>query len=181
MLTANLLPHQEKKAVTREEWRRVIRILASALLSALIIGVVLLAPSYISLLLQIRELERERTVEEDASRVLELNLARNEADEAAGAIDIVRRAASSRPHTRQLLDAIVRDQPGIAIFSLTIKDAVSVSLEGRAAERNNLLSYEQTLRESGLFAEISSPLSNIIRQTDIMFMLQGTLHQEFAL
>ena len=181
MFSANLLPPNEKRMVAREEWRRVIRVIGAFGLAAILIGSVLLTPSYIPLLFEIQSLGREHDLEQEASRIFELDVIRREVGEISRALDVVKRAALGRPHTRQLFDAVVRDASGITTTSFTVRDAVSVSVEGKAALRGDLLAFEQMLRESGLFREISSPLSNIIRQADISFTLTGTLKEEFAL
>ena len=181
MLSANLLPPNEKRAVAREEWRRVIVVIGASGLAALLIGSVLLVPSYIPLLFEIKSLGREHDLEQEASRIFELDVIRQEVGDITRALDVVKHAATRRPHTRQLFDAVVRDASGITIASFTVRDAVAVSVEGKAALRGDLLAFEQMLRESGLFTQIVSPLSNIIRQADINFTLTGTLKEEFAL
>ena len=70
---------------------------------------------------------------------------------------------------------------GIEVLNLTVKENGDVAVSGRAATRREILQFEDALRKSGRFESLITPLSNIIRNTDLPFIIQGKLKPEFRL
>lgn len=61
----------------------------------------------------------------------------------------------------------------VSIASFTVdKESRSVTLNGVAVSREDLLSFTKSLTESGLFEEIESPISNLLSKTDLAFNLK---------
>lgn len=176
MLTANLLPPQEKKELWIEETRRIIVFFALIISGLLIVSSSLLLPSFLPLVMQRRGLEDSLRVEEEASLRLEVKKKINSARAVAAGIKAIENyaALSSRPsHT--LEEFLTKAGEGVAITFLNIKKDGEFGMIGRARTRRDLLRFEENLRESNKFEGLSSPLSNIIRETNINFSLQGKL------
>ena len=70
MLTINLLPGEEKKTVRLEERRRLMLFFASLFSSIAAVGIILLLPSYISMVFEREGLQDLARLEEEASSKL---------------------------------------------------------------------------------------------------------------
>ena len=63
---------------------------------------------------------------------------------------------------------------GIRLSEIDVTPKGKISLRGTAATREDVLTYKGSLEATGLFAHISSPLSNILQRTDIQFTFEAT-------
>lgn len=182
MFTINLLPSQEKKLVRLEEARRALRFFAMGLAFIFIVGSALLSPSFLPLFLERRELERSLHLEEEAGRALgvEGTMARTKTLRiAVSSIKAFIRAPSNASAALEGLWSQSRD--GITLINVTMKRGGEVVLTGIAQNRKDLLRFEKNLRDSGKFQDISSPLSNIIKENNISFTFQGKLKSSSGL
>ncbi|MBI2640412.1 MAG: hypothetical protein HYW91_00825 [Candidatus Sungbacteria bacterium] len=182
MFTINLLPQEEKRLVRLEEARRIIRFFAGGLISVLFIGSALLAPSFLPLFLERRELERSLQLEKEAGQALNVAEATARLRAFKSALFSIKAFVQTPPRASEILEDLFRQsRDGITIVNITIKKGGDVILTGTAESRDNLLRFEKNLRDSGKFQEISSPLSNIIRETNINFTMKGKLKPAFSL
>lgn len=181
MLFVNLLPREEQYAVRLEETRRTIVVFALLAASALAVGFVFLVPSFLVYTFVERELIRGLKAEEEA---FERQASRNtipKAQSALEAISEIRSYAASPPRASALLERFFDPETEINVISLLIRKDGTVFLSGHAATRNQLLQFEEALRSSNRFHEVALPLSNIVRERDIQFTVQGKLKPEYGL
>jgi hypothetical protein len=54
-----------------------------------------------------------------------------------------------------------------------------ININGKAAKRDDLLSFKNALEKTSCFAKIYSPLSNLVEREDIDFSFIGDLNKEF--
>jgi cell division protein FtsB len=54
-----------------------------------------------------------------------------------------------------------------------------ININGKAAKRDDLLSFKNALEKTSCFAKIYSPLSNLVEREDIDFSFVGDLNKEF--
>lgn len=182
MLTTNLLPSSEKKILKREETRRTILFFAVAYSAVFFLTSFLLLPTYLPLVVQRQELLRQLEIEEEASRKLGVEESIKELRSVSTGVVSLRTYASVPPRaSASLTELLDKAGPGITINLVSVKKDGSVAILGSAARRGNLLALEKALRESGRFQEISSPLSNIIRETDINFSIEGKFKSIYSL
>lgn len=181
MLTTNLLPYQEKKFIEREKIRRVVRYFALLLSLIFLLGAILLLPAFLPVFFEKRELERSLLIEKNASAELGVDDSLKRVRHLKSVLSSIRLQAA-KPLTASAFLRELRQTPesGIVISSLVIKKSGEIVLSGNARTRRDLLDLEKRLRESGLFQEISSPLSNIIRETDVSFTIQGKINPKYA-
>ncbi len=180
MLTTNLLPAREKKEIRLEESRRVIILLSGFLVANFIAASLLLFPSYLPLVIERRGLEDSLRLEETAALNLGVKEKIASMQRVVSVVNAVRSyaAESSRPST--LLQSFLENSgQGISISFLSINKNGEFTLIGRAATRRDLLGFEGRLREGKKIEDLSSPLSNIVRETNISFSLQGKLKSMF--
>lgn len=69
-----------------------------------------------------------------------------------------------------VLEMLTRQVPeGMQITSLTVSKDGKVLLSGIARERNDVLTFQSRLEQSDEFADVKSPISNILQQRDVRF------------
>lgn len=175
MLTTNLLPPKEKRVIQFETVRRTVRLFAVGTVVVFVVGSVFLLPAYLPLALEERELARSLALQEEASRSLavgeisaKLRLAQSSARSLRSFLQEPQRATA-------LLEGFLGTDATVSVLSLTLKKDGGFAVNGVAATRRDLLDFEKALRDSGRFESLSSPLSNITRESRINFTIQGKL------
>ena len=181
MLHSNLLPDEEKKIIMLEQWLRVITFFGVTINSILIIGITLLAPAYLPLYFQNRELERALSIQQQAAQRINADQILRSASQVQAAINSLKQATDHPSGALSMFDLFATPRQGIVITTFSIDKKAVVSLAGTAATRNNLLMFEQYLRDSSRFQDITSPLTNIIQETNITFTFKATLKPGYAL
>ncbi|QQG45576.1 MAG: hypothetical protein HYW89_01465 [Candidatus Sungiibacteriota bacterium] len=176
MLTINLLPPEKKRAVRLEEKGRLLRLFALGAAAAFGVGSVLLIPSFLPLYLEQKEVERSLILEEQASRKLGIDITLARIHKMRTSADAIKSFTQTPPRASSFLDFLFGEAGGgIKLEAVTVKKDGLVALVGRSRTRSDLLSYEKRLRDSGRFQEITLRLSDILREENIDFTLQGKL------
>ncbi|MEK7541657.1 MAG: hypothetical protein AAB533_02290 [Patescibacteria group bacterium] len=181
MFSIDLLPASEKKAVRLEEARRMTAFFALATLGIFGVALVLLIPALLLTRLGAEELARSLALEEAA-------LHRGEAGEAIARMRDVRSVigeigayGAQAPRASALVERFLAPGSGIRVRSFIVRRDGQAMIAGYAATRADLLRFEEALRASSYFYEITFPLSNITRERDVQFAVQGKLKQEYGL
>ena len=181
MLCINLLPEQEKKTIAFEQWQRIIRFFGISVSMVLLIGIALLAPSYLPLYFQRNALQYSLAIQQDAAKRIHANTIAQDSLRIKSIISSLRPYSDIQNNALTLFDLLLTHQSGIIITSFSIDKSAHVSLAGNASTRNNLLLFEQRLRDSAQFQDIASPLANIIQEANINFTFNATLKPSYAL
>lgn len=182
MLTTNLLLPQEKKAVWLEETRRLVVFFACLAVVGLIAASSLLLPSYFPVVIQRQGLEKSLLLEEQAAEHFQVKKTLMALREVLAEINILKTQAAAPANASEILEQFLTPAGGgITIVFFGIKSDGETVLNGLAATRRDLLQFEKTLRDSNKFENITSPLSNIIRETNINFSIQGKLKSMYRL
>lgn len=176
MLTINLLPQEEKKIIYLTEMRRRVALFTVCFFLVFVIGVALLLPSYFSAYFSRRDIEHSLVVAEQSAAgrgatrevLAEAKQVRNAANE-------VRSSLAQHAAGAEIMEKLSASGAGITITSLFIRSAGDITVEGRAETRDHLLAFEQRLRASDLFLEVSFPLADIVRERDIQFSAHAKL------
>lgn len=180
MLNTNLLPVQEKKLIRLEEIRRIIRFFALFEIAILIIGSVFLTPTYFPLFFERRELENTLLFTQQASKDLRVTETISQAGQLKAQINSLAVLLQNSQKTSLLLEKIFFDNGDVNLNNMNIKNN-TVSLSGFARTRNDLLGFEKKIRNADIFEEVSFPLSNIIKEINITFTVQGKLKPKYSL
>ncbi len=182
MLTTNLLPLKQKKDLRLEEIRRLLHFFTAALFGVLVLAIFFLVPSFVELLFEKRELTRLTLLELEANRRLKIEDILGEIKNLQTSIETVRSRILKPAIATETLELLNRHAArGLTLISVSVKKDGNFFLTGIAPTRSLLLDFEKSLRDSGRFQEISSPLSNIVKETNINFTLQGKLKPQFRL
>lgn len=181
MLTTNLLPPGQKQLVRFEEWRRIARFFGLGAGSVLSIAIILLAPSYLPLYYERQELAHALVIAEQTAKTVDAEALKRQVHAARNSMDRIARSVQRIPKASRIFDTIFADRKGVFIRSIAVDPSGEVRMAGGAQTRRDLLDFERALRESDIFHEITSPLSNIVKESNIMFSLRGTLKKEYSL
>ena len=181
MLHTNLLPQQERNIIATEQWLRIVKFFAIAANGILLFGITLLAPSYLPLYFQSRELERALSIQDEAAARINTPQILQSAARIQSVIDSLYQTIDRPSGTLSIFDLLTATKPGILITAFSVDKNAAVSITGNAATRDDLLLFEQYMRDSSRFQDITSPLTNIIQEINITFMFKGTLKPDYAL
>lgn len=182
MLTTNLLPANSRRALWFEEVRQIIIFFAAGTIIILLIASSLLLPSYLPLFLERKELERKFMLEEEALQRLKVQETIVKIRSVKAAIVSLKNFVNTSGRASAILTSLLgKAGQNITITIATVRSSSEVSFRGIARTRQDLLSFEAALRNSGRFQDIASPLSNIIQETNISFVIEGKLKPAFGL
>ena len=181
MLTINLLPAEEKKLIAIEEWRRISQFFGIGMAGVLLAGIAIFLPSYVRLFLHAQDLERALRFEEEASKELEVQQIIARASEIRTVFDSVRTFLNDGARGSGIMEFFFDDTPGITVLSIGVHKDGIIALAGFSRSRRNLLDFEKKIRDSGRFQELSFPLSNIVKENNFRFSMQGKLKSSYGL
>lgn len=174
----NLLPTKQKRQLKRAYYLRLATTLAVLAHGALVVGGVLLIPSYVVAERAADSAERYLAAVEETVAVRER----------AGVSHTIR-ALSERlrildtlavqPRAVPALDVVLeRRTSGIRItgigFAKGNSDAIALSIAGTAANRTALLTFIDTLRAAGTLDGVEVPVSQLAQEANIPFSITAT-------
>ena len=170
----NLLPPENRTRLGHMRLTRFFIYVYSGSAVLLLIGIILLLPTYFFLHFQNRG-------------ILELTTSQHQATESIKAREIINRiqrinamlgrfeTSFSAPRQSAVvsIEQIVRIAPaGITLSFLSFeKESGHIDIRGHADTRNDLLEFVSALRNHSSFDTIESPVENILHENDISFTL----------
>lgn len=177
MSHVNLLPPEEKVNLGYEFRIRAITIVGSSFLAVLAVAFVLLLPTKFLLLFQTEDVLRALDIErkQEAQSGISADIANIK--EANRMADLVNRNMESRSRFSASVQNIFGAVPsGVSLSLLTYaRGSRRVSVEGFAPTRESLLSFIGALKQRSEIQDVASPVSNVIRDTEVLFSLTLTI------
>ena len=176
MLNINLLSKEDQRAARAREACRVVWFFTILVSVVCVVAFALLLPSYFAV--HVARDERTRSLYVEQAQVAQQ---RDLAEAASGArrlrlkISEIRKALGATAGPSAIIRKMLISQSGIAVTSLTVARSGGAAIEGRAATRDDLLRFEESLRASDLFLALSFPLADIVRERDIAYSVHTTL------
>lgn len=172
VLSLNLLPPEEKFRLQYAMWTRAVIAIGGGLSLFLIAFIVLLLPTLFVLkaqepaLLDALNFERRAYGQEAPSMARDVRALNRLAR-------LVNQHASQRVPIYTLLTETFRDTPtGVRLQEVSFQAGRGeVAMAGFSSTRSALLEFIRALERSPRIASVSSPLSNLVRETDIAFTL----------
>lgn len=176
MLKANLLPADEQQAVNQEQTRRLIWFFSVIVSCCVAIAIVLLFPSYLTVLYREQEVADSLDIEKNAFEKLGIKGALLEIKNLKQSMGMIQNALKDESSSSQLLSALL-DSGGerVVIQTISVDANGSVSLTGRSQTRDDLLAFEEVLKNSGRLQKITLPLEDIVKDTNISFTVQAEI------
>ncbi len=178
MLDLNLLPPKEKINLRYGMRTRAVLAVGGILASAFIASISLLAPTLFALFFQKSELLQAVDVAAETS--LRAGVPKN-----IGDLNAAKRLAKSAltndaksDLASGLLRAVFADVPnGIRLESLKVNlESNDINIGGFSPDRQTLLAFLSNLKNNPSIASVSSPVANIIKETDISFSVSAKVN-----
>ena len=171
----NLLPPGEQKHLAAAELRRIIFFFGSIVIGLLCIVGGLLVPTYIPLMLTMRDREEMLSFEQRAARELEISDTAQQVRSISELVGSLKGAFQDDAAASSLIDSLFVAAGSLSLETIIVRPDGMLNISGRAATRRDLLDFEKTLRELNLFQDVLFPLTNIVQQRDIHFSVQARL------
>jgi hypothetical protein len=172
----NLIPPSAKKSIAVEYWKRVIAVWLGLFCTALIMLSVFLLPTHIALRSEIGYLEE--SVSAGVGRVSNYDISATELVTAsAQARLLVENQASNTPSD---LITVLMDYAGNNVtlnnFQFTkLATIPTITLSGLANSRQDLARFRDTVTADARFVNVDLPISNLIKDKDLLFSMEITL------
>jgi Tfp pilus assembly protein PilN len=173
MIRLNLLPPQEKKEIEFLRFFRLIASLGIWLTVILIIFSLILVSAFFSLDLLLdsqQELIETRKQEEKNQSLAQIEERINQANSNISKIFLKQQGIILWTLILEELTEIIPEGLSLDLLSSS-KESRKIKLNGFSPDRDKLLVFAESLKQSSYFQDIESPLSNLIKQKDIDFTL----------
>lgn len=173
----NLLPQEEKDALRREYFRRVVAAAGLVAVAAVLAGVILLLPSYFFLNLKNKALFAYIESSEKAAESARINALESQLINISAKINILKNGQEPQPALSVVMSDIIAKKPdSVKIDSFFYKEEDDkslprVSLQGSASRRDDLLSFVKALENEPDFKSVISPTTNLLKEQDLRFSL----------
>jgi len=171
-----LITKEYIKLARREKIARLAFALELLLAFSLLTGIVFMLPAYLSLALSKNEVLRLRVATEEV--LLRKNL--EEAGEKSDALNkIVASFDASEARRRNILPVVMRIAENtpeeIDILLLKLEPEKSgvfrITLNGKSKTRDVFLKYVENLKKLEIAEAVNSPITNLLKETDVVFAL----------
>jgi len=171
MFKINLLPPQERKRLELTKFSFLLISFGIRLVIILIIFVIILITTYFSLLILVKSQDNSIEARQNDEKVqyqIEIEEKIKKVNQEANNIFIKQ---SEIIVWTPILEELSRINPnGLYLINFSYRSSSEqIDITGWAKDRDGLLKFEEMLKESSYFQEVESPLSNLIKQTDINF------------
>ena len=179
-----LLPLSYRKAFENEKF--VLRIFSAVLFLGLVfvLGIIFLLPSYFSLVFSLDDVLRRFEAEETSLKRKDIEGLESKISYINSLTDSYVSNESKRKSFASILFSLTNAVPaeikllGIE-FQLGSGNEFVFHIRGEAERRSALIVYSQKLREIPEIKEVHSPISNLLSDTDIRFLLETTIKPEY--
>ncbi|MFH0906998.1 MAG: PilN domain-containing protein [bacterium] len=171
MLQLNLLSPAEKEKIKMNKFIHFIVFFGISFLALLIVFSLLLASVLFSSSIIVKsqnKLIEVRENDEKSQQLVEIETKINNVNEHINQINIKQKNSVIWTFVFEELSKLTPLGIYLNSFSYYISGNI-ISISGNADNRDNLLLFKKALEQSPYFDEIDSPLSNLIKQTDIDF------------
>ena len=171
MIKLNLLPPEERKKIELLEFASLLIFFVFRLSIILIIFIAILITTYFSLNIFVKtqdNLIEIRQSDEKTQYQMEIEEKIENVNQEARRIFIKQNESIVWTPILEELSKITPDGVYLINFSYRASNE-KIDITGWASNRDKLLVFENSLKESKYFDNINSPLSNLIKQADINF------------
>ncbi len=176
MISLNLLPPEEKANLRLGNIRRIFLNYALALISALIFGVLILAFIYFLLAVESKNSEGNYFLIQQSSQGQSLKSQQDQIKKFNSELLQIEILQKKQPYySLVILEIANLMPPGVRIEKLEINEKNEIIVSGFAQNREKVVLFKEGLERSKNFKNITSPLSNLVKQIDIYFYFKFEL------
>jgi hypothetical protein len=172
----NLIPPSAKKSIIVEYWKRVIAVWLCLFSTAFVILAVFLLPTHIALRSQIKYLEQ--SVSASLDRVSNYDISATELVTASNQARVLLDNSASNTPSDLITVLIGHADDGVALhnFQFTkLTTAPTIAVSGLANTREDLAKFRDAVTADTRFATVNLPISNLIKDKDLLFSMEITL------
>lgn len=171
----NLIPDDARNQLRTAQVWHIFSTFGFFVAAIIVIGFAALLPSLIRLRFMIADFTYAREVEERSpiKRALE-EQTRALTDLESRARDVLAHARTT-PSFEDILQEVARIAPAGIDFLTTRFEEESFIIEGHYEHRSSFLAFLEALKTNALVKSISSPLSNLLKESDALFSITLTL------
>jgi hypothetical protein len=174
----NLLPNTEKEALKKNLKLRFLILALSLLSISFLLGLIMILPSYFLALGNFSKISSENslsTLKNDDSVKMILNLPQ----EIDSKLKLLQSNGKAVSVTNTVSNIIKYLPAGVKLNSVSFaknqnykdKDGTVVMVSGIASDRDSLVSFASSLRESGLFSDVEVPVSSLTKGRNLPFSM----------
>jgi len=176
MIKLNLLPPQEKELLRLAQIQRWIILYGSAILLSSLIFIFLLSVIWFSLFIELKSLDASLSIAKQSSQGQDLKAQQGLVEELNAQIERISRFQKTHKTYSAILISLANMLPSdVKIIGLTINKQNKMSINGFAQRREGVLALQKSLKNSAIFTDVSGPLSNLTKQTNINFSFTMTI------
>ncbi len=179
MIRLNLLPESHKRIFQREVFLRTLLVLFLFCIIWTVFFFIFVGQSWFFIAIQNDTLGERVVVEENADSTKDLLIFEDTIKEAKNVITTILKAGALPSYNPNIIfDALTTTIPrGVSLTSVDINsDTHILIIGGHAGTRDNVLLFEEGLRSrTDIFDDVVSPISNILKPSDIDFSFAITL------
>ncbi len=170
MIKLNLLPPQEKENLKHERISRWIVFYGVSILGILIIFTALLGAILLYINIQLQAQNKEFSSLQTSLKGTDLKLQQDEIAVFNQELRTITRLQNGQEKYSYFLASLAGLIPaGVRLDTLSGDKNDQIILYGNAQTRNQVIALRDALAQSKLFSDVESPLSNLVKQTDINF------------
>lgn len=167
----NFLPEEDKRKIKKEYLRRLFVVLGIFSFSAISIGIILLLSSAVFLRGQKHNLERQLAISEERLLRGKIENTISLAEELNAKISLLGSGQENIGEKSAFIKIILEEKTNKIKINDFFFDKGKVLIQGISENRQNLLSFIDSLRKKKDFKKVESPVSNLIKERDIEFKL----------
>ena len=168
----NLIPPVARKKVAREYWLRVTAVACFAVGTVSLIAGVLLLPTYVLIQLQIDVQKSSADTLTDTASSYDVSAAQLIAASRQAQILVDRSQLAIVSNYVETIETIAgSDITVIDTEYMQGEEADQVSISGQAATRQALVNFRDQLEANPQFEAVDLPISNLIKDRDILFTI----------
>ena len=173
----NFLPLEEKKNLGRERLRRFFVVFSLGVGAFGFASVILMLPSYLGLELERNNLLRSIAISRKAPLAGEVNAVESEIEGLNLKLELFRKNEREERSLAPLLGkilSVVSASVSLREFfyeKLSKTNPEQITLGGKAQSRQALLKFASDLERTGEFKKVQSPVSNLLKETNVVFSL----------
>lgn len=175
----NLLPAEARKGLARERFGRFLFVAGIALFCLSVSGAGLFGLTFFSLNLQKNEFVRELEAAQKNPTLPRVKAVEASISQLNERLRFFSRSLKrENTVTRVLKEVIFVRTPSVVINEISFRGSAEFNVAGNAGTRNDLLEFIRRIEANDVVDEITSPISNLIKDRDIDFTLSYTVRQE---
>lgn len=179
----NLLPEKNKILLKKEYFKRVFVTLGIFLIFAVLAAIAVLAPAGVFIFSRKNDFEKESAASAKSADKIGSEKSIAEANQINSRLKILENKWSSRDLNVLIKKIIDSKSAGVKIKLLSYNNGNAaegsvIAISGEAARRQDLFAFESGLKKEFGEDKLASPISNMIKEKDLIFTLTLKIKNE---